>query len=32
MAEPEQPQLYLISPPEIELSRFPDQLAAVQHG
>ncbi len=29
MAEPEQPQLYLISPPEIELSRFPDQLAAV---
>ncbi len=27
MAEPEQPQLYLISPPEIELSRFPDQLA-----
>ncbi len=29
MAEPEQPQLYLITPPEIELSRFPDQLAAV---
>ena len=29
MAEPEQPQLYLITPPELELSRFPGQLAAV---
>ena len=29
MDAPEQPQLYLITPPEIELSRFPDQLAAV---
>lgn len=29
MNEPEQPQIYLITPPEIELSRFPDQLAAV---
>ncbi|WP_137700425.1 thiamine phosphate synthase [Marimonas lutisalis] len=29
MAQPEQPQIYLISPPEIELSRFPDQLARV---
>ena len=28
MAEQEPPRLYLISPPEIELSRFPDQLAA----
>ncbi|WP_322865914.1 thiamine phosphate synthase [Aquicoccus sp. G2-2] len=27
MDAPEQPQLYLISPPEIELSRFPDTLA-----
>ncbi|WP_299148155.1 thiamine phosphate synthase [uncultured Tateyamaria sp.] len=26
---PEQPQLYLLSPPMIELSRFPDQLARV---
>ncbi|WP_435136581.1 thiamine phosphate synthase [Pseudopelagicola sp. nBUS_19] len=29
MAETELPQIYLISPPEIELSRFPDQLARV---
>ncbi len=29
MAEPEQPQLYLITPPELELSRFPDRLAMV---
>ena len=29
MAEPEQPQIYLITPPEIELSRFPDRLASV---
>jgi len=29
MADPEQPQIYLITPPEIELSRFPDQLAKV---
>ena len=29
MADPEQPQIYLITPPEIELSRFPDRLAAV---
>lgn len=29
MAEIERPQLYLITPPDIELSRFPDQLAAV---
>lgn len=27
MAETEQPQLYLITPPAISLSRFPDQLA-----
>lgn len=29
MAEIEQPQLYLITPPEIEPSRFPDQLSRV---
>jgi thiamine-phosphate pyrophosphorylase len=29
MAETEAPQLYLITPPEIELSRFPDALARV---
>ena len=29
MAEPEQPQIYLITPPEFELSRFPGQLARV---
>ncbi|AXI46759.1 thiamine phosphate synthase [Sulfitobacter sp. SK012] len=29
MDAPEQPQLYLITPPELELSLFPDQLAAV---
>ncbi|WP_101068176.1 thiamine phosphate synthase [Roseovarius salinarum] len=29
MAETEQPQIYLITPPEIELSQFPDVLAAV---
>ena len=29
MAEPEQPQIYLITPPEFELRRFRDQLAAV---
>jgi thiamine-phosphate pyrophosphorylase len=29
MAEPEQPQLYLITPPQISLSSFPDQLARV---
>ncbi|MEQ9258474.1 MAG: thiamine phosphate synthase [Roseovarius sp.] len=29
MAEPEQPQIYLVTPPEIELSRFPGQLARV---
>ncbi|KPA22494.1 Thiamine-phosphate synthase [Shimia sp. SK013] len=29
MADTEQPQIYLITPPDIELSRFPDQLAAV---
>lgn len=29
MAEPEQPQIYLITPPEIELSSFPDTLAKV---
>ncbi|WP_370213203.1 thiamine phosphate synthase [Roseovarius sp.] len=28
MAEPDTPKLYLITPAEIELSRFPDQLAA----
>ncbi|KAA0921005.1 thiamine phosphate synthase [Aquicoccus porphyridii] len=27
MAQSEQPQIYLVSPPEIELSRFPDTLA-----
>ncbi len=32
MAEQEQPQLYLISPPEFELSVFPDQLARVLDG
>ena len=29
MADRERPQLYLLTPPEIELSRFPGQLAAV---
>lgn len=29
MDTPEQPQIYLITPPEIELSSFPDRLAAV---
>lgn len=29
MASAEQPQIYLITPPEIELSRFPEQLARV---
>ncbi len=29
MAEPEQPQIYLITPTEIELARFPDSLARV---
>lgn len=29
MAESEQPQIYLITPPEFELSSFPGQLAAV---
>ncbi len=29
MVESEQPQIYIITPPEIELSRFPDQLAQV---
>lgn len=29
MADQEPPRLYLITPPEIELSRFPDTLAAV---
>ncbi|WP_120501477.1 thiamine phosphate synthase [Roseovarius sp. EL26] len=29
MSEAEHPQIYLITPPEIELSRFPDQLAQV---
>tara|TARA_R110002110_G_scaffold20312_29_gene82505 strand:+ start:1116 stop:1745 length:630 start_codon:yes stop_codon:yes gene_type:complete len=29
MDTPEQPQIYLITPPEFELSLFPDQLAAV---
>ncbi len=29
MAELELPQIYLITPPDIELSRFPEQLAAV---
>lgn len=29
MPEPEQPQVYLISPPNIDLSVFPDRLAAV---
>ncbi len=29
MADTEQPQLYLITPPELELSRFPDVLARV---
>jgi thiamine-phosphate pyrophosphorylase len=29
MDQPEQPQIYLITPPEIELSSFPNQLAAV---
>lgn len=29
MAETEQPQIYLITPPEFELSRFPDSLARV---
>ncbi|QFT80817.1 thiamine-phosphate pyrophosphorylase [Roseovarius sp. THAF27] len=29
MAEPEQPQIYLITPPEIELARFPQALSRV---
>jgi thiamine-phosphate pyrophosphorylase len=29
MAESEQPQIYLITPPEFELSQFPDQLGRV---
>ena len=29
MATPEQPQIYLVTPPEFELSAFPAQLAAV---
>lgn len=29
MPEPEQPQIYLITPPEFELSTFPDTLATV---
>ena len=29
MCTPEQPQIYLITPPEIELSHFPDDLARV---
>ncbi len=29
MADVEQPQIYLITPPEFELSRFPERLAAV---
>jgi thiamine-phosphate pyrophosphorylase len=29
MAEPERPQIYLITPPEFELSSFPKRLAAV---
>ncbi|WP_120504970.1 thiamine phosphate synthase [Sulfitobacter mediterraneus] len=29
MDQPEQPQIYLITPPEIELSSFPDVLASV---
>ncbi len=29
MANPEQPQLYLITPPQMELSSFPDQLAGL---
>jgi len=32
MADLEQPQIYLITPPEIELSRFPDTLASVLDG
>ncbi|WP_171099397.1 thiamine phosphate synthase [Ruegeria sp. HKCCD7255] len=32
MDSPEQPQIYLITPPTIELSRFPDQLARVLDG
>ena len=29
MSDPEQPQIYLISPPEIDLDVFPEQLARV---
>lgn len=29
MAESEQPQIYLVTPPEFELGRFPDQLSRV---
>lgn len=29
MTEPEQPQIYLITPPAFELARFPDRLARV---
>ncbi|MGR3272454.1 thiamine phosphate synthase [Thalassococcus profundi] len=29
MSEPEQPQIYLVTPPEFDLGSFPDRLAAV---
>ncbi|MHA6261962.1 thiamine phosphate synthase [Arenibacterium sp. CAU 1754] len=32
MTSPEQPQIYLITPPSFELSRFPDQLARILDG
>lgn len=32
MDSPEQPQIYLITPPEIDLEQFPDQMAKVLDG
>ncbi|MEX0348556.1 MAG: thiamine phosphate synthase [Paracoccaceae bacterium] len=32
MDSPEQPQIYLITPPEIDLEQFPDQMAQVLDG
>lgn len=32
MSEPDHPQTYLITPPEIDLARFPDRLARVLDG
>ena len=32
MTQPETPQIYLVTPPEIELSRFPAELRRVLDG